>query len=421
MRLRLTGLWRNQDFVRLWAAATVSTFGSLVTRVALPFMAVLVLDATPMQIAVLTACDFAPGVLIGLVAGVWVDRLRRRPILIAADIGRALLLASIPAAAVLDALRIEQLYVVALLAGVLTVFFEVAHLAYLPSLVGRDDLVEGNSKISAAGSVAEVGAFGIAGWLVQLLTAPFAILIDAVSFLVSALFIGLIRAPDPTPAPAAERQSVRREIVEGLRLVLGNAVLRATAASNVTMDFCSRMYGTLYSFYALEVLGFEPGVLSMIYAVGGVSSFVGAFAAGWAARRVGVGPAMVYALLLVATGMVFTPLATGATVLGALLLIAAQLVTDPAWVVYEVNQVSLRQAITPDRLLGRLNATFRFSGLGAMLLGTFAAGVLGETVGARAVLVAGACGMVLAAAWLVFSPARTLKAVPVGAGAGSNE
>ena len=420
MRLRLTGLWRNQDFVRLWAAATVSTFGSLVTRVALPFMAVLVLDATPIQIAVLTACDFAPGVLIGLVAGVWVDRLRRRPILIAADIGRALLLASIPAAAVLDALRIEQLYVVALLAGVLTVFFEVAHLAYLPSLVGREDLVEGNSKISAAGSVAEVGAFGIAGWLVQLLTAPFAILIDAVSFLVSAAFIGLIRAPDP-PVPVAERQSVRQEIVEGLRLVLGNAVLRATAASNVTMDFCSRMYGTLYSFYALEELGFAPGVLSMIYAVGGVSSFFGAFAAGWAARRVGVGPAMVYALLLVATGMVFTPLATGATLLGALLLIAAQLVTDPAWVVYEVNQVSLRQAITPDRLLGRLNATFRFSGLGAMLLGTFAAGFLGETVGARTVLVAGACGMVLAAAWLVFSPARTLKAVPVGAGAGSSE
>ena len=412
MRPRFTGLWQNPDFVKLWAAQTVSVFGSLVTRTALPFTAILVLHATPFEMGLLAAADIVAGLLVGLVAGVWVDRLRRRPILIGADLGRAALLASIPAAAFLGVLRLEQLYVVAFLAGVLTMFFDVAYLSYLPSLVRPEDLLEGNSKLSASASVAEVGAFGLAGWLVQLFTAPVAILIDAVSFLVSALCVGAIRAPEPAPARVAARESLRREIGEGLRAVLGDRLLLATAASAVTLDLSFRVFGAVFALYMLEGLGLKPGLLGMIYAVGGAGSLVGALVAGRSARRLGIGPTMVVALVLTGVGMLFVPLARGATVLTVLLLVAQQLVTDPAATVYEINQVSLRQAVTPGRVLGRVNASIRFVGMAAMLVGALLGGALGEWLGLRPTLVLGACGTFVAAGWLVLSPVRRLKDTP---------
>src|SRR2546426_9011428 len=190
--LSFDGLWQHPDFVRLWTGQTISVFGSLIGRTALPFTAILVLDARPYQIALLLAADIAPGLIVNPVAGVWVDGLRRRPILIAADVGRAVLLASIPVAYAFDSLRMEQLYVIACLTGALTMTFDVAYRSYLPSLVGREELLEGNSKLTASSAAAEVGAFGAAGWLVQLFTGPIAILVDAVSFLFSALFVGLI-------------------------------------------------------------------------------------------------------------------------------------------------------------------------------------------------------------------------------------
>ena len=194
MRSRRAGLWRHPDFLKLWAGQTVSLFSSLIGRFALPLVAVLTLDATRAQVALLHVVAMAPGILVGLFAGAWVDRLRRRPIMIRADLGRTLLLLWIPSAALLGLLRIEQLYVVAALTGTLTTFFDVAYRSYLPTLVRREALVEGNSKLQASGSVVEVASFGIAGALVQLLTAPIAILVDAASFLASALSLGLIRA-----------------------------------------------------------------------------------------------------------------------------------------------------------------------------------------------------------------------------------
>src|SRR3990172_739265 len=192
-----TGLWGHRDFVRLWTGETISEFGSLIGRTALHFTAILVLDARPYQVAVLLAADIGSGLVVGPVAGVWVDRLRRRPIMIAADLGRAALLASIPLAYAFDMLRIEQLYIVACLTGVMTMTFDVAYRSYLPSLVGREELLEGNSKLTASSAADEVGAFGIAGWLVQLLTGPVAIFVDAVSFVFSAFFIGAIGKKEP--------------------------------------------------------------------------------------------------------------------------------------------------------------------------------------------------------------------------------
>src|SRR5918992_6262274 len=223
--MRRGGLWRNTNFVNLWGAATVSTFGSLVTRTALPFTAILVLDASPPAIGILRIAELLPGFLFGLVAGAWVDRLRRKPIMIATDLGRALLIVTIPLAAFLGWLGLGQLYVIAALVSVLSVFFDVAYQSFLPSLVENEELVEANSKLSAAMSVAEASAFSSAGWLIQLLTAPIAMLVDALTFIASAGLVARIREPDlkVEPGQAASRPSIASEVMEGLRAVWGQA------------------------------------------------------------------------------------------------------------------------------------------------------------------------------------------------------
>lgn len=412
-RPRLSGLWRHRDFLKLWAGETASVFGSLIGGTALQFTAILVLDATPFQAALLGIAALLPGFLGGLVAGVWVDRLRRRPLLIAADLGRAALLATIPLAAALDLLRMEQLYAVAFLAGILTVLFDVAYQSYLPSLVRREELVEGNSRLAASAAAAEVGAFGIAGWLVQIFTAPVAILIDAVSFVVSAVAVVFIRAREPAPAPAAQRQRMHLEIGEGLRAVLRNPVLRAIAGCIVLLECAFRIVGAVILLYATRELGLAPGVQGMIFAVGGATSLIGAMLAGRAADRLGAGPALVLGVLLTGAGTVFIPLAHGAGALAVALLVVNQLVTDPAYTVFSITAVSLRQAITPDRLLGRVNGSIRVAGLGAAVLGSLAGGLLGERIGLRATLVTGTSVMLLAALWLVLSPVRSLRDVPL--------
>src|SRR5205085_1546506 len=227
----------NRNFGLLWIGQTISAFGSRITREGLPLTANLVLGATPTEMGLLAAAGTLPVLLIGLLAGVWVDRLPRRPILIIADISRAVLLGTVPLAAVLGVLRIEQLYLVAVLVGILTVFFEVANQSFLPTLVQREHIVEGNSKLSASDSLAEIGGPALTGVLVQLITAPIAILFDALSFLASALCAGFIRVREPAPVPTEERQSLWREIREGLRLVLGNPLLRATTAALSTRAF----------------------------------------------------------------------------------------------------------------------------------------------------------------------------------------
>jgi len=411
--LRLDGLWRHPDFLRLWTGETISEFGSLIGRTALTFTAILALDARPYQVALLLAADIGSGLVVGPIAGVWVDRLRRRPLMIAADLGRAALLASIPVAYAFDLLRIEQLYVVACLTGVMTMTFAVAYRSYLPSLVGREELLEGNSKLTASSAAAEVGAFGTAGWLVQALTGPVAILVDAVSFLFSALFIGAIKKQELEPAPVHEREGVVREIAEGLKTIVHDARLRALAGSEVLNHIAFAIFGTVFGLYVIRELHFQPGVLGMIYAVGGVSSFVGAMASRRVASRLGVGPAMIYGLALMGLSMLAVPLARDATLIAVGLLVAQQLFGDGSFTVYSINGMTLRQTITPDRLQGRVNAAMEAGPHGMQLLGALAGGLLGEAIGLRGTLVVGAGVMVLAAAWLAASPVRGLRTTPV--------
>jgi MFS family permease len=406
-------LRRNANFVNLWGAATVSTFGSLVTRTALPFTAILVLDASPSAIGVLRVAELLPGFVVGLIAGAWVDRLRRKPIMIATDLGRALLIATIPVAAFLGWLGLEQLYVIAALVSVLSVFFDVAYQSFLPSLVKNDELVEANSKLSAAMSVAEASAFSSAGWLIQLLSAPVAMLVDGLTFIASAGLVARIREPElqAEPIPAESWPSIARDVVEGLRAVWRQPILRGMVVAGLAQNLAFGLVGTVFLLFVNQEVGFAPGILGMIFAIGGVSSFLGATIAG-RLPRVGIGAVMVASLLLAAVGEAFIPLATTANAIGVLFLVGQQIVADSALTVYDINQVSLRQAIAPAHVLGRINASVRVTEIGAVLLGTVVAGYMGETVGLRETLWVGVALSLLAAVALALSPVRAERRIP---------
>jgi MFS family permease len=410
MRPRFTGLWRHRDFLKLWGAQTTSVFGTQLASLAYSLTAVLTLQATPVQMGLLNATASASAALVGLFAGVIVDRVRRRPLLIGADLGRGLLAATIPLAFALGVLHIGQLYFVRFLFGALSMLSEVAHMAFLPSLVERRQLLEGNSKLSATDSVASIAGPSLSGVLVQLLTAPIAILVDVVSFVVSAFFVWLIRTPEPEPT--AERRSVRSEIREGLQVVFGNPILRPMSQGIALHFLFVLVISTIFILYAVRDLHIGPLLLGIVLAAFGPGFLLGALAAGRVARRYGVGRAMIGAALLNACAVTLIPLAGGPLLVTVSMLVAAHFLLALGIQVHGINLMSLRQAITPHRLQGRMNASFRVVNVCAMMSGALVAGVLGEAIGLRATLAVGACGMFLPFIRLLLSPVRDLKELP---------
>lgn len=406
MRSRFNGLWRQRDFMRLWAGQTISAFGSLLG--ALGLTALLILDATPMQMGILGTLGALPVLLVGLQAGVWVDRLRRRPILIVADVGRALLLLSVPVAAMLNLLRIEQLYVVAFLTGALTVFFDVAYQSILPSLVRREQLIEGNSKLGTSSHLAEVAAPAVGGLLVQTLGAPLTVLLDALSFLGSALFIARIRTPEPPPEQVEQQPSMRHEIVAGLRLVLRNRVLRVIAGSEAIDNFFGGFFAAVYGLFIIRTLGLPPVLIGIAIGFGGIGALIGTTVAGWATRRWGMGPTIVRMALVMAIVGPLTPLASGPAIVAIAMVLAPQLIGDLARAIYVINERSLRQTITPDRLLGRTNASMHFLVGSIGMVGILVGGALGEMIGVRATLGLAVAGGASASLLIAFSPLRTV-------------
>jgi len=408
-RLRPRGaLWHNRDFRRLWAAQTVSQFGSEITGLALPLVAILLLDASTFEIAALAVVDWLPFFLFSLPAGVWIDRLPRRPILIAADLGRAAVLGSIPLAYVFDILTLGQLYLVGLLAGTFTVFFDLSYQSYLPSVVERDELSEGNSKLEVSRSSAQVAGPGAAGVLVSVLTAPYAILVDAISFLASALFLSRIARPEPKPVRSREeRVGFRTEIREGLRFVLRHPLLRPivifVGASNVFVT----MLFAIYLVYAVRELGLDAKTIGVIFSLGSLGSLVGALTASRVARRAGIGPGLISAATTGGLGLLLIPLARGDLVIP--LLVVANVLWGFFVLNYFVSAISLIQAITPDHLLGRTNASRRFLVQGVIPVGALLGGTLGTVLGLRTTVAIGAIGASVAVLPLVLSPLRTVK------------
>ena len=412
LNLRLSGLWRHSEFLKLWTGQTISQLGSQITLLALPLTAVLNLKATPFEMGILGAAEFLPFVLVGLFAGVWVDRMYRRPILIAADVGRTLLLGSIPAAALLGVLRIEQLYIVAFLVGIMTVFFDVAYQSYLPALVSRQELIEGNSKLEVSRSVAAIAGPGMAGALVQIVTAPIAILLDALSFLVSVVSLLIIKTVEPPPPPAHQRRSMWHEIREGMGVVLGNPALRSIAGCTGTSNLFSNMIFAVYVLYLTRELGVSPGLIGLIYSIGSIGALGGAVIASLMAQRLGLGLTLISVIFLGGVSTLLIPLAAGSIPVIAAFLIVSFFITSSASTIYNINQVSLRQAITPDRLQGRMNASMRFIVWGTIPIGSLVGGALGNTIGLRPTLFVGAIGSLFPVLWLAFSPVRLLREQP---------
>lgn len=403
----------NPDFAKLWAGKTISTFGSVVTRTALDLTAVITLGATPAQLGLLGAASRMPALLVGLPAGVWVDRLRRRPIMIVADLARAALLLAIPLAALVGALSLPLVALVAFLTGALTVFFEVADNSYLPTVISREHLVEGNSKLGISDSLAEIGGPALGGALVQLVTAPMAILVDAASFLASAFLLGLIRREESPPALRPGAPNMRTEVAEGLRTVARDPILRALAAAAVTFSLLGGFFGALYSVYAIRSLQLTPSLLGLAIAGGGIGALAGAALNSRIVLWAGFGRTLIGGLLLHGICALVVPLARPPASAAAATLFAAQVVGDAGLMLFFINAISLRQSVTPDRLLGRVNASVDFLVAAAGPVGLLLGGFLGQAIGMRPTLFLGAMSGFLGALWLFLSPVRTLQVQPV--------
>jgi MFS family permease len=406
-------LW-DRAFMAVWSASTISIFGSLITRTALPFAAILVLNAGPLEISAIRSAELIASLIVGLVAGAWVDRLLRRPIMIWADLGRAILLGSIPVAAVFHVMFLPQLVVVAFAAAILSTFFDVADRSYLPTIVARERLVDANSALTASASVAEFTSFGIGGFLIKIFTAPIAIAIDAVSFLVSAVVLATIRRKEPAPTPVTDREPVLREIRDGMRIVARSPMLRALAIAHGGTHILWGIFGTSYLLFATYDLELDPATIGIIAGVGGIGSLVGSVAAPILARRLGVGRSILLGMVGFTIGNALIPLAPGhAALLGAAFLIGQQLIGDSGATVYEIVETSLIQASVGERVMGRVNATIGTFTTLLALAGAVGGGIIAELFGLRAAFAVGLLGAVAAIVVVWFSPVRHIRDAPV--------
>ncbi|MGQ0838688.1 MFS transporter [Actinokineospora sp.] len=405
----MTTLRTHHDFRRLWAGDTIAQFGTAVGHIVLPLLAVAVLNATPFEMGVLTAAETAAFLLIGLPAGAWVDRVRRKPLMVRMDLARAALLLTVPTAWWLGMLTLTQLVVVALLVGACTVFFDVGYQSYLPSLVGRGHLIEGNAKLQASHSVAQFSGPALGGVLSQALGAATALLTTGLGYLASAAFLSRIKAAEPEPARPVERD-LRAEVAEGLRFVLHNSYLRAIVGCTATWNLFFGVEGAVFVLFLARTIGLNATGIGLVMALAGVGGVLGAVASSRVNRAIGQARAIWLVPLASAPFGLLIPLAQPGWSVS--LVVVGFLVVSFSGVVYNVAQVSFRQAICPDHLLGRMNASVRFIVWGTLPLGALIGGTLGTWIGVRATLWVAVTGWLLASLWVVLSPLRSLRDIP---------
>jgi MFS family permease len=403
------GLWHHLDFRRLWIGETVSQFGTEISQLALPLVAILVLHATTFEVGLLTTLQMLAFLLIGLPAGAWVDRMRFRWVLIVNDLIRAAALGSIPLAHLFGVLSIGQLYAVALVTGISTVFFDVAYQSYLPELVGRDGLVEGNAKLQGSESVSQIAGPSVGGLLISAISGPYAVLLDALSFLWSAGWVAAIGARPPKPERRDDRH-LGREIMQGLRFVLGNPLLRAIAICTGSSNLFSNVAFAVTYILLARQLHLSAGLIGLLMSLGAVGGLIGSLIASRVAARLGQGPTIWMSSLVIAPTAFVLPFAQRDWTLG--LLAVAMVFGSAGVVIYNITQVSFRQGLCPPALLGRMNATMRFLVWGTMPLGAFIGGILGTTIGVRQTLLVAAIAGCLPFLSVILSPLRTMRELP---------
>ena len=408
---RYVGLLRQPDYRRLWLAASVSAVGSEVTALALPLVAILVLKASAFEVAALAAAQLLAFALFALPAGVWADRVSRKGVLVVTDLGRAAILILVPVAGVAGILSMPLLYVIAFAASTLTVFFGIAHQAILPEIVDRDRLAEGNSRLSLSASTAQVIGPSIGGFLVGVLTAPVAIVVDALSFLGSAAFLFGMRTSRPRPAHATRpRASLVQEIVVGLRFYRGNRLLMAASSAVVSLNFGFHLASSIFLVFLVRELAMSPQNLGLALSVGSIGAVIGAAGASALGRRFGLGPVLIVGCGVTSAAWLLIVFASPATAFA--LLATATLIQGFIDPVVFVNFVAFRQTVTPDELLGRVNATARWLHWVAIPLGSLLGGVLATGIGLRSTIAVGACIALLSVVFVVFSPLRSVREMP---------
>ncbi len=408
----LTGLWRNPDFVRLWGSLTITHFGGQVTFLALPLTAALLLNATPLQVGILTALEVLPFPLFGLFAGVLVDRLPKLPVIIWADLGRALALAAVPVCAWTGVLSMPVLYLAGFLVGTGSVIGWPAYQVFMTERVGRKNLVEANAKIGISDSASQLMGPGIAGALIQWLTAPIAILLDAFSFAASAWMLRGI-PPAPTDAPKTTGGGMWREIGEGLSAVWHNRTLRALAWSLAIWQVFRHAYIAVVILYAARKLGFSAGHVGILFMCAGVGSLASAAAVGPLNARFGFGPTMLAALGGTGIGWVVLGAATGGHVVASIAFGLGLLLLDFSAMTFFINYLTLRQTVTPDRLLGRVTATMMSLSTVSAPFGGLLGGWIAQHWGLRApILLAGAGALAMIPLVARLSPLAGMKTLP---------
>jgi MFS family permease len=416
-----SSLWRNADFAKLWAGQSVSHLGNEVTAFALPLVAALTLDAGPSELGLFFVAFSIPSIAIGLFAGVWVDRLKRRPLLIVTDLASAAIIASIPIGAAVGFLSLTQLYIVAVLFGLLEPFFWTSFSAYLPTLVERERLVEANGKLSA--SEAGIGILGpaVGGGLVQLLSAPFAMIADAGSFVASAICLAGVRTSETPPTTQDGERRMMSEIREGARVIRSDEIQTSIVTVELLRVVSSVVWPN-YVLFAIEVLELSPVTFGVVGAVGAVGFLVGSLLGPRVTRRFGIGRTLMTGSLLMFASPFLMPFAPGGgSPLAVWLLIGAAIVGATGDVAISVTVQSFRQAITPQRLLGRVTATsYVLTGV-ALAIGPIVGGYLGETIGIRRTILLAACLHIAYPIVMWRSPLRSLESMPAAsAGAGSS-
>ena len=416
MQRFFSGLWKHPDFLKLWFGQTISEFGSRITRDGLPLTALLVLNATPAQMGLLVAFSSLPVLIFGLFAGVFVDRMPRRPIMIVCDLIRFGVLLTIPFAALTGRLTMTWVYIVAAIVAVFALIFDIAYRAYLPVLIARNQLVEGNSKLGTTDALAEIGGPAITGVLIQIMSAPLAILFDAFSFLASVFSVRTIGAIEPPPPARTDQATALRavwiDLREGVRQIADDPVLRTLALGMGARAFFGSFIGTLYDIYTIRELGLTPVVLGALVACGGIGALIGSVLAGWLPKKIGMSKAILGALLVSGVINLCIPLAASDLRLAIPLMAMAQIIGDGAMKVYWINEVSERQLLIPDYLLGRVNAGFGFLGQGIAPFGALIAGALASATDVRLTLWIAVLGILITALLLISSPVRRLDAIP---------
>ena len=398
--------------MKLWTGQSISEFGSQISQLAIPWLAAVGLDASPVEFSLLGVFGFLPFIVFALPAGVWVDRLQRRPILILGDAARAVLLAAVPILWAAGALQMWELLAVQFLVGLCTVFFDVAYQSYLPSLVDREQLVDGNSKLQVTASAAQVAGPGLSGVLIAAITAPYAIVLDVVSFVVSTLFMLRIRRPESPPEreETSPKPKMLPELKEGLNYVVGHSLLRPIAICTGTSNFFGQLLFAIFLLYAVRVLHMSSFTVGVVFAMFGVGAIVASLTANRLQRSIGVGPVIVgSSILFSVVGFAF-PLAPKS--LAVLVIALATLLIGYGGVAYNIAQVSLRQAITPERLQGRMNASMRWIVWGTIPLGTLAGGAIASATTLRTAIWVGAVGSAFTFLPVLLSPVRELRELP---------